>query len=182
MDIRNTTQRYGLIAVTLHWLSAITLLGLFALGWWMTGLDYYDPWYRQGPDLHRSIGVLLIVATTLRLIWAAKNPKPAISPQPPALQQRIAREVHAALYLFIFLLGISGYLISTADGREIQVFEWFSIPALPWSFDQQEDIAGDVHWWLALTLVSTAALHALAALKHHFIDRDNTLLRMFSRN
>jgi cytochrome b561 len=73
---------------------------------------------------------------------------------------------------------LSGYLISTADGRGLEVFDWFSVPATLSGLDRQEDIAGEVHLYLAWTVIVLAALHALAALKHHFIDRDPTLMRM----
>jgi cytochrome b561 len=76
---------------------------------------------------------------------------------------------------------ISGYLISTADGRPISVFGWFEVPALITGIPNQEDRAGDVHFYAAWALVILAALHALAAFKHHLIDRDDTLRRMFGR-
>jgi cytochrome b561 len=85
------------------------------------------------------------------------------------------------LYLGLFGVMISGYLISTADGRGIEVFGLFSVPATLTGIPQQEDIAGAIHEYLAWGLVIFAALHGLAALKHHFIDRDSTLLRMFGR-
>jgi len=73
---------------------------------------------------------------------------------------------------------MSGYMISTADGRPISVFNWFDIPALPALIEQQEDIAGEIHFISATTLITLSLLHAAAALKHHFIDKDNTLRRM----
>ena len=75
---------------------------------------------------------------------------------------------------------VSGYLISTADDRAIEVFGWFEIPATLTSIENQEDIAGEFHFYLALTLISLASAHALAAIKHHLIDKDNTLRRMMS--
>ena len=69
-------------------------------------------------------------------------------------------------------------MISTADGRGIEVFNWFEVPALPALIEQQEDVAGLVHYWLATSLIVLAGVHALAALKHHFINKDKTLLRM----
>jgi cytochrome b561 len=89
--------------------------------------------------------------------------------------------MHKALYALLFTVMISGYLISTADGRAISVFNIFELPALPWSIENQEDIAGDIHFWLACFLVGFASLHALAALKHHFIEKDHTLKRMLGR-
>ncbi len=78
----------------------------------------------------------------------------------------------------LFGLFISGYLISTADGRAIEVFNWFSIPALGELFSDQADIAGEIHYYLAFSLIGLAVLHALAALKHHYINKDNTLKKM----
>jgi cytochrome b561 len=79
------------------------------------------------------------------------------------------------------VLMIAGYLISTADGKGIIVFDLFEVPALYTGIPNQEDLAGLVHEYLAWTLVVFAGLHALAALKHHYIDRDVTLLRMLGR-
>ena len=76
---------------------------------------------------------------------------------------------------------VSGYLISTADGRPIAVFDWFEVPALITSIPDQADVAGLIHEYLAWALLIFSAVHALAALKHHFIDRDPTLKRMFGR-
>ncbi|MCW8827889.1 MAG: cytochrome b [Gammaproteobacteria bacterium] len=177
MHWRNHGDGWGAVAIALHWLSGLAVFGLFGLGLWMTGLDYYDSWYRKGPDLHRSIGVLLFIATLFRLLWRF------VSPSPPALashrpwERLSARATHALLYLLLFALMLSGYFISTADGRSIAVFDWFSLPATL-TGEHQEDLAGEVHRVLAWSLIGLVALHAGAALKHHFIDRDSTLRRM----
>jgi cytochrome b561 len=85
---------------------------------------------------------------------------------------------HGLLYAGIFLVMISGYLISTAKGRGVSVFDLFEIPAFITGLPNQADLAGAVHFYVAWGLVLLAGLHALAALKHHFIDRDATLKRM----
>jgi len=85
------------------------------------------------------------------------------------------------LYLLLFVIMFSGYLISTADGRAIEVFGWFDVPATITSIPNQEDVAGLVHKFAAFLLIGLVVLHAAAALKHHFIDRDRTLLRIFGR-
>jgi len=177
---RNTEETYGLIAVLLHWLVAAVVIGLFALGLWMVELTYYDTWYRRAPDLHKGVGVMLLLALLLRVGWRLINPMPRPEPGPP-LEQRIAVLMHALLYLLPFLVIASGYLISTADGRPLDVFGLFSIPATLTGLPSQADLAGDIHLVLAIALVSLAGVHALAALKHHFIDRDATLLRMLGR-
>ena len=178
VGLRNTAQAYGVIAIVLHWLVALVVIGLFALGVWMTGLTYYDDWYRRGPDLHKSIGILLFMVMLARVIWRSINIKPEHDSGISAFERRVADSVHLVLYVLLFALMISGYLISTADGKPIQVFGLFAVPATISDIPQQEDIAGAVHWYLALILISLVSLHAVAALKHHFIDRDRTLKKM----
>ncbi len=68
------------MAILLHWLVAATIIGLFALGFWMVDLSYYDPWYRQGPDIHRSVGILLFMAMVLRLAWRLFSPPRGLCP------------------------------------------------------------------------------------------------------
>ncbi|TRX72981.1 cytochrome b [Pseudomonas mangiferae] len=180
MQWRNSPSRYGLVAILLHWGVALVFFGMFALGLWMVGQDYYSPWYRTAPELHKSIGLVLLVVMVGRLVWRF------VSPPPPALVHsrptRLAVKAgHALLYLGLFALLVSGYLISTADGRGIAVFGLFEVPATVTGLPHQEDVAGKIHLYLAWTLVVLSAIHALAALKHHFVDRDATLVRMFGR-
>lgn len=181
MQWRNSARRYGLVSILLHWGGALAVFGLFGLGLWMVGLNYYSPWYRTAPDIHKGIGILLLLAMLLRLAWRWISPPPPPLASYSALTRRGAGLVHGLLYLGLFALMLSGYLISTADGRPISVFGWFSVPATLSGLPGQEDIAGRVHYWLAWGLVVLAGLHALAALKHHFIDRDATLSRMLGR-
>ncbi|MBF0266104.1 MAG: cytochrome b [Gammaproteobacteria bacterium] len=181
MQFKNTTSHFGLIAISLHWLVALCVFALFGLGLWMTELDYYHQWYKQGPWLHKSIGILLFFVVIFRLFWRGLTPPPkALSSHKP-WERKIAHIVHLLLYFLLIAIMFSGYLISTADGRAIEVFDWFSIPASITSINNQEDIAGWVHFILAILLIGLAALHALAAIKHHFIDRDRTLQRIFGK-
>ncbi|GAA5524908.1 cytochrome b561 homolog 2 [Microbulbifer aestuariivivens] len=181
MAAKNSDSRYGWVAIAFHWLMVPAVLGLFALGWWMRQLSYYDPWYRQGPEIHKAIGILLLIALLLRLCWKCLNRRPAELPGTPRWQALAARLTHGGLYLLLLASMLSGYLISTADGRAIDVFGLFSVPATLQGLTNQEDIAGEVHEILAWTLMALVALHALAALKHHFIDRDANLLRMLGK-
>lgn len=178
MSWNNSADKWGWIAVGLHWLMAVAIIAMFFMGQWMVDLDYYDTWYHKAPDLHKSIGIALFALTLLRIGWRLYTP----SPKPLAhsrIEQLAAMLVHGLLYLLLLALMISGYLISTADGHGIEVFGWFEVPATLYGLEEQEDIAGEIHEALALALMGLVALHLLGALKHHFIDKDPTLKRMF---
>lgn len=181
MQLKNTTTRFGLIAIVLHWLVPLPVFILFVLGWWMTGLDYYDSWYKLGPWWHKSIGVLLFLTVVLRLCWRFFSPPPQPLSNHQPWEIKTAHTVHLLLYLLLFVTMLSGYLISTADNRPIEVFGWFSVPATITSIPEQEDVAGLVHLVVASTLIGLVLLHAAAALKHHFIDRDRSLIRILER-
>lgn len=174
---RNNKHGYGLISILLHWLSAITILGLFAVGFWMVDLTYYSSWYKTAPEIHKAVGVLLLLVTVFRLFWRLVNPKP-INGDHKLWERRVAHWTHGALYALLLLILVSGYLISTADGRGINVFDLFAVPSLGALFDNQADLAGLVHQYLAYTLIALVVVHMLGALKHQFIDKDQTLLNI----
>ncbi|MDR9466869.1 cytochrome b [Marinospirillum sp.] len=176
-QVTNSHRQYGWISILLHWLVALVVIGLYPLGLYMVELGYYDPGYRFYPNLHRSLGLLLAFTILVRLVWKLLNPNPQLLVD-KAWERLAAKAGHLLLYLLLLTAVASGYLLSTADGRSIEVFNWFSVPAIPWLATRQEDLAGSVHFYAATSLIILAGLHALAALKHHFIDRNPTLKRM----
>ena len=176
MRLLNTPESYGLVTIMLHWLIAITIIALFVLGLWMVELDYYDAWYRRAPALHKAIGILLFLVVLLRMGWHISSSRPRSLGK--GYEVMMARWVHRLLLTLPLLVMFSGYLISTADGSSVDVFSLFRVPPLISDIEGQEDIAGDIHFVLAIMLIVIASLHLLAALKHHFIDRDATLGRM----
>lgn len=89
-----------------------------------------------------------------------------------------AKAAHGFMYLNLLALFVSGYLISTSDGRGIDVFNWFTVPSMGELFANQSDLAGTVHYYAAWVLIVLASVHALAAIKHHIIDKDDTLRKM----
>lgn len=182
MQWRNSSTGYGLFSILMHWGVALAVVGLFALGLWMVDLGYYDPWRKDAPEIHKSIGVILFALMLVRLAWRFLSPPPPLPASQGALTRRAAHAGHLLLYVLLFTVMISGYLISTAEGVGVDVFGWFAVPALVSGLPDQAELAGDVHFYLAWSLVIFAGLHALAALKHHFIDRDETLRRMLGRS
>jgi cytochrome b561 len=175
--IRDSKESYGIVSRVLHWGMAIAIFALFALGLWMVGLDYYSPYYKSAPDLHRSAGILMFAVLLLRIAWRLANVKPDRAALTP-LERQASRLVHAGFYVLLVALMLSGYLISTADGRSIEVFNWFSVRSLG-KTEGLEDAAGIVHEWVAYAVMALAALHAAAALKHRIFDRDKMSNRMW---
>ena len=182
LQIRNSSAGWGIISITLHWLIAMIVIGMFISGLYMTSLTYYDPWYHKAPALHKSVGSVLFLLMLLRLSWRLGNPLPEALANHTQLEQVAARIAHILLYLLLFTVIISGYLIATAKGKPVDVFGLFQLPALLAPIEQQEDIAGTIHLVLAIILIALATLHTLAALKHHLFERDQTLLRMLGES
>ena len=178
MLIHDTSAGYGLVTRLTHWIMAVGILGMFVLGLWMVTLSYYSPYYRTAPDIHRSVGMLLLILLVARFGWRLVNPKPDESELSP-FERTASRIVHWGFYPLLLALMVSGYLISTADGRGIEVFDWFSVPALVHSKGMEEP-AGEVHEILAYLTIAVVVVHAAASLKHHFIDRSRILVRMWS--
>jgi cytochrome b561 len=177
----NTSDRFGLVSILLHWVVVLTIFGLFGLGWYMVDLTYYDRLYNTLPAIHKSAGILLIFVFVFWVVWKMIN----LAPNPVEGSSRFeitaARLVHLGLSGLIALILLSGYLIPTAEGSGISVFGWFDVPATITSIPEQEDITGLVHKYLAYAIITLALLHAGAALKHHFINKDDTLRRMLGR-
>lgn len=151
----------------LHWLSALWVIALFASGFWMVTLTYYDPLYRTIPFYHKSFGVLFFALLITRFcVRVLQKHTPAPPQHLKPWQIRAAHLGHWALYLGMFCVPILGYGISTADGRAVSVFDVFEIPALPWRWANQEDVMGWLHEWGAYGLMALAGGHALMAFVH----------------
>jgi len=180
MQVYNSKENFGLITILIHWLMAIAIIGLFVLGTYMVGLGYYDPNYHELPWWHKSFGLIVAFMLIIRLIWKWSNPKVAIIKSIKPIEIKLATLVQVALYLLILICCTSGIMISTATGAGIDFFNWFEIPALISYGESQSDLAGQVHEISTLALIILASLHMLAALKHHFIQKDATLRRMLT--
>ncbi|WP_246274801.1 cytochrome b [Hyphomicrobium sulfonivorans] len=178
MMIRDTSAGYGVPTRVLHWGMAVAILGMYWLGLWMVDLTYYSPYYQLAPDIHRSIGIILLTLLLGRFLWRIVNDKPDDSDL-SKMERTAARVVHWGFYPLLLALMISGYLMSTADGRAIEVFDWFSVPAIIENKGMEKP-AGAAHALLAHLTILLVIVHALAALKHQFYDRSGVLGRMWS--
>lgn len=178
MSLRNTSGRWGVVAQTLHW-----LLFLLIVGAWFA-VELHEDYPKgsaeraQWMSLHKSFGATVFFLIWLRLGWRLSGDVPAPLPG-PRWQQWSSALVHAALYLLMIAMPLSGLLMSQYGGREVSWFGFFSIPPV---LAPDKELAGrikELHehvLWPALLWL--AVLHVLAALWHHFIRRDDTLRRM----
>src|SRR5690606_834265 len=107
MQWKNTRSGYGLVAIALHWLVALTVIGLAILGLWMVDLSYYSPWYRSAPFWHRSVGLALFAVLLLRMFWRCFNPRPGQLPNHRRWELNLAALVHGLLYFLLFVIVIS---------------------------------------------------------------------------
>ncbi len=182
MLFRNTKETFGLISKILHWSMAVLLTGLFVVGLYMTELDYYDSLYHTLPSWHKSFGLVTIFLLLIRFLWKWNNPEPEALKSHKIWEIFLATYIQKFFYILILLIGVSGYFISTAKGKGIEFFTLFKIPAITQTIEEQlSDFIGEAHQILAIILITLAVLHAVAALKHHFIDKDKTLKRMINK-
>lgn len=179
MQWLNNNDAYGIVHKILHWLIAILVFGLFALGLWMVDLDYYSAWYKTAPDLHRSFGIVVVALMIVRLVLKQVRKGPLPLESHSAWERLLAKVVHCLLYVLVISMFISGYLITTVKGQGLDFFSLFTIPATIEDVENLDDIAAEVHELAAFTIIGLVGLHVLGALKHSFIDRDGTLRRMF---
>lgn len=176
--LKDSSTGYGAITIALHWICALLIFFLFGLGVYMRGLDYYSPWYHRGPELHIALGILVFALMLLRLSWRLRGPQPQDIASISKANLAAAKLVKLFLYLGVFIICLSGYLITTAEGEAANFFGIFSIPVTLQLSASQVDLAGKIHKYLAWGLILIALAHAGAALFHHFFKRDKTLVRM----
>lgn len=176
--IRNNDTSYGLISKIFHWLIAAIMIFMIMLGWYMTLLDYYDPFYHDAITIHKSFGILIFVLIYFKLIWRKVSPMPKLDEHLKKWERIAANIVHKLLLGFIILLPITGYVVSTSAGSPISFFGLFNIPATIEVTDSTREVAIAAHCYLAYIGLIVIFLHIGAALKHHFINKDNTLIKM----
>lgn len=175
--------RYTVVAIGLHWLIAFALIGSFALGLYMADLPL-SPQKLKLYSWHKWAGVTIFLFVVVRLGWRLGHPPPELPATMPAWQRSVAGATHVLLYLLMIAVPLSGWLMSSAKGFQTV---WFGIVPLPDLLDKNAelgDLLQQMHMLLNFSMAGLVAAHAGAALKHHFIDRDDILARMlpFLRN
>jgi cytochrome b561 len=181
VQLRNTAERYGAIAKTLHWTVAALVIAAWALG--TIGDELPRGAVRAtGQLIHMSAGLAILALLVVRLIWRMTDPPPAPEITPfGRWADRAGRFAHWLLYALLAAVIGAGIIAQFADGDALPVFGLFEI-ASPWTKDHQfAKAVEEIHEVLANALVIVAALHTAAALVHHWLFHDRTLARMLPR-
>ncbi|MFQ5660418.1 MAG: cytochrome b [Gammaproteobacteria bacterium] len=178
MQIRNTEGRYGLFSKLLHWLIAIFIIGLIWLGWYMVDLDYFNRWFNTSREWHRSLGMLTLVLALIKIGWQFYSPVPGPAAHLKHWESNGANIMHKLLLIAMIAIPVTGYLISTSGGETFSFLDWFDIPALFHLNSSIRDWTIDLHFYLSYGTGLLLIGHIGAALKHAFIDKDDTLKRI----
>jgi cytochrome b561 len=180
MKLSNTDQHYGAAAIALHWLMAIFIVSLVAMGIYMVRLP--DVGFNIKKIIlilaHKEIGVLVLTLAGARLAWRLLNPLPGLVNTVPEWQKVAAVLVHFCFYALMIALPVTGWVMSSAAGIPVSYLGLFTLP----DFVPHDDILFGrlefLHDWLGYAMAGCICLHAGAALRHHFLLRDATLQKM----
>jgi cytochrome b561 len=170
-------QRYTGVAVALHWLVALLVLGSFVVGTYMVALDL-SPWKLKVYSWHKWTGVTIFLLVALRLAWRFSHRPPALPASVPQWQRHASAIAHALLYLLLLAVPLSGWVMSSAGGFPVVYFGVLQLPDLVGKDKGFFELMKSVHYGLNKALLALALAHVAAALKHHFLDRDDVLARM----
>lgn len=194
----NASNRYTKTAVVLHWLIAIAIFGMFALGWYMSELpkeapkqmayDLFDlgiyTWQlteEASPrtfyfNLHKSIGITLLALIAFRIFWRITHKPPALLTSYKTFERKLATGAHHLLYLLMVALPVSGIVMAMASKYGVK---WFGLEFLP-GLDNPglRDVFKETHEVVGVIILLVVIVHIAGALKHKFIDKDTTMQRM----
>ncbi len=193
-----SVTRYTKTAVVLHWLIAISIFAMFALGWFMTDIpkeaakqtsfDLFNWGVYTWPvaeavsprnfyyNLHKSIGITIIVLVIIRVLWRITHKPPAVLASYKVWERKLAAGAHHLLYLLMIALPVTGLIMSVSGKFGVK---WFGVPFLN-GLDHPavRDIFKEAHEIIGIILLAIIAVHILGALKHKFVDKDDTMKRM----
>ena len=177
MKFRNTNRAWGVVSKTLHWAIVLMILYQWYLGMHALSLGN-SPAKISVFALHKSLGMTVFMLAIVRLVWRWANPVPSLEGVTKGWERLAAGFSHVALYGLIFLMPITGLLMSSARNFPVSWFGVFQFPDLVAPDKPTFERMRDLHHTLFAALVIVALLHIAGALKHHFIDRNAVLKRM----
>ena len=177
----NSETRYGSVAKTLHWLIALAIIALLVVGKYMHGLPNNDPDKFALYQLHKSFGISVLALSVVRVLWRLTNKVPPMPAAMPGWQKWAAHAGHLGLYALMIAIPLSGWAMVSAStlGIPTMLFGAVELPNLPIAPDREtHELFEETHELLGNLMILLLIGHVLAALKHHFIDRDTVLRRM----
>jgi len=169
--ITNDSTRYGALSKSLHWLMALLIIALLAVGWYMTSLPDDAPGRLRIINTHKAIGALVLLLALIRIVWIRMSPAPALPAVFSDKERKLTKALQGLLYLLMILMPVSGYVMSTAAGYPVHFFGLFDLPML---FGKSKALAGamgEAHEFMAWTLAAIVLLHMAGAIKHRLLDR-----------
>jgi len=175
-NIRNTSEDYGSVAIFLHWVMAALIIALLILGLYMINL----PVSLRKLKLfgwHKELGVLVLGLVIVRVAWRLANITPMLLSL-PRWEAIAARCTHWTFYLLMGVLPITGWIMSSAAGLPVSFFGLFVLPDIVAPNEDLRVLFQSIHGWLAYAMIALICLHVSAALKHHFINKDDIMKRM----
>ena len=167
---------YNPISKLFHWTMGVLILGLLAVG--RTLDEFVPPFKFTLIGWHKSLGMIVLALTVLRVLWWLGQTKPALVKSLPAWMAPWVSFGHNLLYGFMVLMPLSGWLMSNAAGYPVSVFGWVTLPELVAKNQELREVFGEVHEIAAWGLIALLVLHVGAAVVHHRIFKDDTLTRM----
>lgn len=168
---------YDAVSRINHWIIAVAIIGMLASGLFLEFSGWPRSETRTISGLHRSFGVLVLIFGLWRVIWRLVQGFPDAIPGMPSWQATASKLAHWGLLAGIIIMPVSGIASSVFAGRPVSVFGWFRIPAQA-EIPAIDAFASATHGFVGKALAVLVILHLLAALKHHFLDKDRTLTRM----
>ncbi|WP_457582991.1 cytochrome b [Ensifer canadensis] len=181
--LQNSKSGFGWVTIILHWLIAVSILGLLALGFVMRRLSLDPALQFSLYQWHKSFGFTLLALAALRAVWHVVARQPRAPSGLSALERRAARTTHAILIGLTIAVPLAGWAVASTSTLNIPsfYFDWFVIPHLPMAKSEAaESFWTSAHSILAYATLGLVALHAMAALYHHLVRGDEVLLRMLS--
>jgi len=169
--------RYTRTAIALHWILAALIIGNLCFGLYMVGLPL-SPAQLKYLSWHKWLGITVLIASTMRLLWRLAHPAPALPASLQPWEKRLANASHLLLYVLFFAAPLSGWLLSSAMGFQTVYLGLLPIPDLLAKNKEVAEVLKVTHRWINYTMAALIVVHVAAALKHRFLDRDDILARM----
>lgn len=190
MSILDSRVRFGVVSILNHWLTAVVVISALVLGLLLENFPKGDEeaavttallTRRDAIGIHEALGIAVLALVAFRILWRLINsmPQPANDARPWEIL--FARSIHVLLIAAMVIMPMSGWIMANSGGHPVQFLGLFTLPELVGKNHELHEVAEGIHGLTGNLMIALISIHALAALKHHFIDKDSTLQRMLGR-